>query len=85
MMKKYVATNSSDTYIWDQLAYICTKAISYLTNPITGIKPAQMMFENDNEEPSFLRSIIIAPPHYAVKNEKNIIEQKKKEISEITK
>jgi hypothetical protein len=44
-----------------------------------------MMFENDNEEPSFLRSIILAPPHYAVKNEKNIIEQITKEISEMTK
>ena len=84
MMKKYLATNSSDSYNWDQLAYICTKAINYSKNPITGIKPAQMMFGKDDEGPSFLSSNIMAPPHHAVKTDKINIEQITKEVSEMT-
>ncbi len=83
MMKKYLATASSGTLYWDMITYAVNKVMNYTTDPVSGLKPAEMVFGSESTGPGFLRSEAMAPPHYSVQNNKVKMEKLNSELKDM--
>jgi hypothetical protein len=83
MMHKILATRRDLN--WEYLPFIVAKVLNNTVCPKTGFSPSQMVFGNVGAVLSFFELENLSLPHYFVRNNRQKVESKTKEILEMTK
>jgi len=84
LLKKLLATASSNTFNWELLPFLVSKIMNHTVTPRTGFKPAEMIFGQENMSESFLDRDKMLPSHHLVQNNKQQIENLTKELREMS-
>ena len=85
MMKKMLATSSSESFNWEFLPYLVAKILNNTISTKTNCKPAEMVFGKTNPGSTFWDNETLAQPHHLVKTNTQHIEILSKEIAKMVK
>jgi hypothetical protein len=80
IMKKILATASSNTLNWEYLPFLVAKVMNHTITPRTGFTPVEMVFGKSKLTECFLDLEPLFPLHHSIKNHKEDIENLNKEI-----
>ena len=75
LIKKLLATASSNTLNWELLPFLVSKLMNHTVTPRTGFKPVEMIFGQDKMAQSFLDRDKLLPVHHLVRANKEQITQ----------
>jgi hypothetical protein len=84
LLKKMLATASSQTLNWELLPFVVSKLINHTVVVRTGYKPISMIMGSGLVSESFFEKESIIPTHHLVKNDKTNIEKLSQELSKMT-
>ena len=85
LLKKLLATSSSNSLNWDTLPFLISKIMNNTVVPRTGYSPNVMIFGNKVLNPSFLNLDPLFPVHHSITNNKTSIETLTKNLSDMSK
>ncbi len=80
LIKKLLATASSNTLNWELLPFLVSKLMNHTVTPRTGFKPVEMIFGQDKMAQSFLDRDRLLPIHHLVRANKEQITQLTEEL-----
>jgi len=84
LMKKFLATSSSESLNWDLLPFLVAKIMNHTVTPRTGFAPVHMIFGSDNMAQNFLDRDKILPSHHLVSNNREQIAKLSKQLKEMS-
>jgi hypothetical protein len=85
IMKKILATASSNTLNWEFIPFLVSKVMNHTITPRTGFSPIEMVFGKSKLTESFLDLEPLFPLHHSIKGFKEDIEKINTEIMAMSK
>ena len=84
LIKKLLATASSNTLNWELLPFLVSKLMNHTVTPRTGFKPVEMIFGQDKMAQSFLDRDRLLPVHHLVRANKEQIAHLTEELQNMS-
>ena len=84
LLKKLLATASSNTLNWELLPFLVSKIMNHTITPRTGFRPVEMIFGQDNMSQSFLDRERLLPTHHSVRPNLENIQKLSKELKNMS-
>jgi hypothetical protein len=85
LLKKLLATASSNSLNWELLPYLVSKLMNHTVCVQTGFKPAEMIFGQDKMSQAFFDREKLLPAHHTVSQNKESIKSLTENLREMSK
>ncbi len=84
LLKKLLATASSQTLNWEALPFMISKIYNHTVTPRTGFKPIEMIMGSGKTSKAFFEQNDITPIHHTIHNNKTIVEKLTEEVNRLS-